>query len=104
MFCHHCSTEYHANGKIFKRPASSASRSEAIAATWKRPEVAAARAKRVSVVVEGVGEFKSVPEAFRLLRLPMGQMIPFRLAIKADGAATITMGNKLYTFQVSEAV
>ena len=104
MFCHHCSTEYHTDGRIFKRPASSLSRSAAIAASWANPEVAAARATRVEVVVEGMGAFKSVPAAFRALNLPMGRMIPFRLVIKAQGEATFTMGDREYFFHSRAAV
>jgi hypothetical protein len=104
MFCHHCSTEYHADGKIYKRPVASVSRSAAIAASWANPEVAAARATRVEVVVEGMGAFKSVPAAFRALNLPMGRMIPFRLVIKAQGEATFTMGDREYFFHSREAV
>lgn len=100
LFCHHCSTEYFPDGRIYKRPASSASRSEAIAATWKRPEVAAARAKRVSVAVRGAGEFKSVPEAFRALRLPVSKVIPFRLEVQKTGEATFEFNGKRYTFAV----
>lgn len=100
FFCHHCSTEYTSEGKIFKRPASSASRSEAIAATWQRPEVAASRTKRVAVKVRGAGEFKSVPEAFRALRLPVSKVIPFRLEVQKTGEATFEFGGKRYTFQV----
>jgi hypothetical protein len=104
MFCHHCSTEYHTDGKIYKRPVASISRSAAIAASWANPEVAAARATRVEVVVEGMGAFKSVPAAFRALNLPMGRMIPFRLVIKAQGEATFTMGDREYFFHSREAV
>lgn len=100
MFCHHCSTEYYPNGKVYRRPATGASRSEAIAATWKRPEVAASRTKRVAVAVRGAGEFKSVPEAFRALRLPVSKVIPFRLEVQKTGEAVFEFGGKRYTFQV----
>lgn len=63
--------------------------SEAIAKSWLNPVVAAARAKRNNVLVEGRGFFVSVKQAFLALDLPIGQHIKFRLELKAKKAATI---------------
>jgi hypothetical protein len=64
---------------------SSANRSEAIAKTWKDAKVAAKRAKRDSVTVDGA-PYKSVLAAFRALRLPIEKHIKFRMELKAAGA------------------
>lgn len=87
MFCHHCGTEYHMDGRIYKKPASSASRSAAIADSWKKPEVAAKRAERHGVRVGGQ-EFDSVRQAFVKLGLPINEHIKFRMELKAAGTLT----------------
>jgi hypothetical protein len=87
-FHHHCGKTFRPDGTMPKAPApASADRSAAIAATWADPEVAAARAQRSKVVVEGRGEFRSVKAAFIALGLPVSKHIPFRMKLKAKGAA-----------------
>jgi len=86
LFCHNCSTEFHQNGKIYKAR-STGGISEGVKKSWANPEVAAARAKRDAVSVEGKGEFKSVAAAFKALNLPMAKHIKFRMELKAKGAA-----------------
>lgn len=96
LFCHHCSTEFFSNGRVYKAPAASATRRGAIAASWQRPAVAAARGARHAVRVTRVRveggaptrvteQFKSVREAFAKLGLPMGRHIKFRGQLKAAG-------------------
>lgn len=99
-FCHQCSTEWFPNtGRIYTAPVASASRSAAIAASWARPEVAAARAARSSVTVQRasggpVEAFASVPAAFKKLGLPGGQMVAFRIKLKAAG--TLSFGSFIF--------
>jgi hypothetical protein len=66
-----------------------ADRSASIAASWKDPKVAAARATRHAVVVvddKGNKEtYRSVRQAFEALDLPLGRHIKFRGALKAAG-------------------
>lgn len=59
-------------------------RSAAIAASWCDKNVAAARAQRHAVSVNGT-EYRSVAAAFVALGLPMGSHIRFRGALKAAG-------------------
>jgi hypothetical protein len=77
-------------GALLRRAASSATRSDAIAASWKDPKVAAARAERTCVRVFNVktlvGDFTSTADAFRRLGLPLAKHIPFRMALKAAGS------------------
>jgi hypothetical protein len=92
LFCHNCSTEFHDDGRIYKKR-KKGNISEGVKASWQNPEVAAARAKRDAVVVEGGKEgikieCKSVPAAFKALGLSMAKMIKFRLELKAKGTAT----------------
>lgn len=63
-------------------PESSSRRSQGIARSWTIPEVAAKRAQRSAVKVDGVW-YKSVAEAFRALELPMKMHIAFRMDLKA---------------------
>jgi hypothetical protein len=88
MFHHHCGKEFRPDGSMPKASApASADRSAAIAATWADPEVAAARAQRSKVFVEGRGEYRSVKAAFIALGLPISKHIPFRMKLKASGQA-----------------
>lgn len=83
--CHSCGHEFHyETGKALRRAAAPADRAAAIARSWGRADVAAARAARHSVTVDGVG-YRSVREAFEKLSLPMGQHIRFRAQLKAAG-------------------
>lgn len=82
-----------------------ASNSEGIAASWARPEVAAARLTRhgVEVKVDGVvEEFKSTAAAFREHRLPMNKHIRFRLTLKEAGEAVFEHNGKKYAFTLVE--
>lgn len=73
--------------------------SAAIAASWKDPKVAAARAARHQVKVAGT-LYKSVGDAFRQLALPLGRHIGFRGKLKSseDGRATFEHNDKKYNF------
>lgn len=102
-FCHHCSTEYwRETGKIYKAPAKSEKRSTAISESWNDPKIAAKRARRDNVEVKGVGIFRSVCEAFKVLHLPMNQHIKFRMSVKEAGTGTFKHGDKSYKFALVE--
>lgn len=86
--CHVCGQEFHADtGEPLKARASNVSASAAIAASWRDPEVRAARVERCPVrVVTPAGntlEFRSMRPAFAKLGLPMGVMIRTRMNLKA---------------------
>ena len=93
-FCHGCSTEWFPEtGKLYTAPKASPARAASIAASWAKPEVAAARASRSSVTVSGGGldstlEYPSLRAAFAALNLPLGQHIKFRGQLKAAGVLT----------------
>lgn len=92
-FCHDCGTEFwYATGKIYHRPASSASRSASIAASWADPEVRAERSVRTRVMADGI-EYRSVAQAFAKLGLSMGAHIRVRMDLKAAGKLTY-LGHK----------
>lgn len=76
-----------------------ARRSQAIAETWKDPEVAAKRVVRHHVVVGG-HEFPSVRAAFEALGLPESKHIPFRQILKANHEATFKFGKKSFDFKL----
>lgn len=59
-------------------------RSAAIAASWGDKSIRKARCERTSVKAKGE-VYRSVAEAFRALKLPMGSHIRFRMALKASG-------------------
>lgn len=103
MFCHHCSTEYTQDGKIYKAPAKSILRSKAISESWANKKIAEKRARRDNVAVEGVGTFRSVCEAFKKLNLPLNQHIKFRMSVKQDGNGVFETGDKKYHFKLVEA-
>ena len=85
---HHCDSIFRPNGSIVKQDAApSTDRSRAISTTWTDPEVAAARAQRSKVFVEGRGEYRSVKAAFIALGLPISKHISFRMKLKASGQA-----------------
>jgi len=71
--------------------------SQAIADSWKNPEIAAKRSTRNSVKADGI-EYRSVREAFRTLRLPIAKHIPFRMELKAAGKAVFEIGDKKVQF------
>ena len=93
LYCNYCDTEYYENGKIYKEPKPSATRSASIAESWNNVEVADARSRRHTVHVKGEikkghminQDFGSVPKAFKELGLDHKKMIAFRLALVKAG-------------------
>lgn len=81
-------------------PSHRRSNSEGIAKSWDNKEVAQKRLTRNGVMVEGVGEFKSVRVAFVALGLPDSKHIRFRMKLKEAGRLNFEFGNKSYTFQI----
>lgn len=81
-------------------PSHRRSNSEGIAKSWDNKEVAQKRLTRNGVMVEGVGEFKSVRAAFAALGLPDSKHIRFRMKLKEAGRLNFEFGNKSYTFQI----
>ncbi|MEY6739526.1 hypothetical protein AB9B63_15890 [Escherichia coli] len=81
-------------------PSHRRSNSEGIAKSWCNKEVAQKRLTRNGVMVEGVGEFKSVRVAFAALGLPDSKHIRFRMKLKEAGRLNFEFGNKSYTFQI----
>lgn len=65
-----------------------ANNSAGIAASWEKPEIRAKRAQRSAVEVDGV-YYKSVPQAFRELEIPMAGCIAFRMHLKEVGETTV---------------
>lgn len=102
-FCHICSTEFdNETGKVYNAPAKSVTRSKAISESWADKKIAEKRARRDNVMVEGVGTFRSVCEAFKKLNLPLNQHIKFRMTVKKDGSGVFETGNKTYEFKLVE--
>lgn len=81
-------------------PSHRRSNSEGIAKSWDNKEVAQKRLTRNAVMVEGVGEFKSVRVAFAALGLPDSKHIRFRMKLKEAGRLNFEFGNKSFTFQI----
>lgn len=81
-------------------PSHRRSNSEGIAKSWDKKEVSQKRLTRNAVMVEGVGEFKSVRVAFAALGLPDSKHIRFRMKLKEAGRLNFEFGNKSYTFQI----
>lgn len=81
-------------------PSHRRSNSEGIAKSWDNKEVAQKRLTRNGVIVEGVGEFKSVRAAFAALGLPDSKHIRFRMKLKEAGRLNFEFGNKSFTFQI----
>lgn len=80
--CMACDAEW---GEVrYKKQASNAARADGIARSWEDKEVAAKRAKRHFVRVNGA-EFNSVRAAFVALGLPLNKHIKFRMELKAEG-------------------
>lgn len=86
------------NGKASKKTAAKKApakkavakdRAASVAASWKDPKVAAARAIHTKVKVGGI-VYRSVPTAFTELGLPWGRMGRFRLEVKEAGRAVFT--------------
>lgn len=101
-FCHECGGAYDRVTGAARKPYSEepdAKRSAAIAASWQNPETAALRAARLAVKVNG--EFyKSVPQAFRALQLPMSKHIAFRGALREAGSLGFNWDGKFYRFEL----
>jgi hypothetical protein len=93
--CHCCGHTYNLNTRKpakFSIDRKRGNGSAGIAASWADPEVRAARLQRTEVEVQDntgkiVGQFKSVPAAFRALRLGTG-FHKTRLEVKAAGSYT----------------
>lgn len=68
----------------YAKQALSEVRSAAMVESWANPEVAAKRATRHFVRVDGV-EYRSVRAAFLALNLPLKEHIKFRMELKAEG-------------------
>lgn len=104
-FRHHdCGKAFTPQGKLYGRKdpgsiAAASDRAASIAASWDDKQVAAARAQRNHVIVEGVGEFRSVKEAFIRLGLPVAKHIRFRMQLKAASTAQFAS----HTFKIVEA-
>lgn len=57
-------------------------RSEGARVTWKDPDIRERRSRRHGVAVDGLGEYESLLEAFKLLGIPTGSHIKFRGMLK----------------------
>ncbi len=97
--CLACGAEF--GPAIRRRPAPSADRSAAIAATWEDPSVKAARSERSHVSVGG-STFRSVRDAFIHLGLPLEKHIKFRGQLKAAG--TMKFGDHTFTIVAQQAL
>jgi len=80
-------------GDLIKRAAASTTRSAGIAASWKKPEVAAARAERTGTIEvrQGdklIGSYRSVAHAFSSLGMSLKGHVPFRMMLKLEGQLT----------------
>lgn len=64
-----------------------AKRAESITNSWKDPAVAAKRAERHAVRVDG-HEYRSMMAAFQALGLPTSKLVKFRMRLKAEGKLT----------------
>lgn len=76
-------------------------RSAAIAASWRDPRTAKLRAARLHVRVNG-GWFRSVPQAFRELQLPMSKHIAFRGQLREAGQLTFTHEGRDFVFELAD--
>lgn len=85
-----------------KKAVSTGGRAAAIAKSWKVPAVLKARTTRHSVTVNGTS-YRSTGQAFEKLGLPMGVMIPFRIALKATGKKVFEHGGKKFNFTAHRA-
>lgn len=85
LFCHHCSTTYYTDGRIYKAPAKSDTRAAGVRKSWSDKAVHDRRSLKQHVQVNGV-EYRSVLAAFQALGLPVSKHIKFRAQLKAAGA------------------
>ena len=85
-------------GKTIKKFSSRAAGERQLAALKPKPITTRAH---VGVIVQGHGEFSSVPKAFAALCLPMRRCIKFRIALKASGAERFVFENTTYQFRVA---
>lgn len=99
LFCHRCSTTYYADGRIYKAPAKSATRSAGIRKSWSDKNTHDLRSARHHVVVNGV-EYRSVRAAFTQLGLPLSKHIKFRAQLKA---ARVLAWNDKFQFSLVAA-
>lgn len=80
----------------------SATRSAGIAASWKNPEVAAARAERTGTIEvrqgnKHIGTYRSVAHAFTSLGMSLKGHVPFRMMLKLEGQLSYDS----YTFSIA---
>lgn len=85
LFCHHCSTEYYPDGRVYKAQPSSKQRAESTRRSWSDKAVHDRRSLKQRVQVNGE-EYRSVLAAFLALGLPASKHIKFRAQLKAAGA------------------
>ena len=78
----------------------------AVKKTWEKTSTANARRKRHPVVVNGRRWFRSVPQAFRELSLPMSKHQKFRadLVASEDGYLRFDWDDKTYNFRLAQKV
>lgn len=73
-------------------------RARGIKESWKRPEVAAARATRVGAKVDGV-VYASMQRAFAALGIPAGRATRARMKLKEKGRLSLVHEGKTYDFK-----
>lgn len=86
--------------KVSKKAAKAPNRSAAIAASWRDPRVAKLRSARLHVRVNGAW-FRSVPQAFRELQLPMSKCIAFRGKLREAGQLTFIHNGLDFVFELA---
>ncbi len=74
-------------------PAAKGSNSAGIAKSWENPEIAAKRAQRSAVEVDGV-QYGSVNKAYKALELDTKDLIQFRMLLKETGSQKDADGRK----------
>lgn len=85
--------------KVKKPTQPAANRSDAIAASWKDPKVAAKRAERTHVKASNT-VYRSVREAFVALGLPLEKHIKFRMELKQVAEMTFKHEGRAISFKV----
>ena len=85
--------------KAKKEAQPAANRSDAIAASWKDPKVAAKRAERTHVKASNT-VYRSVREAFVALGLPLEKHIKFRMKLKQVAEMTFKHEGRAISFKV----
>lgn len=78
-------------------PGPNARRAEGAKDSWDQDGVAERRSKRNSCTVDGT-HYRTIVEAWTVLKLPPGMMIPFRAQLKKTTTATFTHHGASYRF------